>query len=511
MTRLHCDAWLLPTDDWMSTAGDFTTVIEAAEAQKDIEPWADEEQFRALPTSDAADPQVWLGRIGGLDQPASWYADCAEQFIEAAAASAHVRGASGRAVPLLAMPVLGTRYGGGRWDEKGQILEALIERIRSAARTRDVDVVLVTWGEDAARSRAMYAAAQRARQRVLAATPDVADWDLGPNTPALEDAAVRLAGLARSGRLVLFLGAGVSAGAGLPTWQHLIDELARAADLDEDSIESLHRFDLRDQATIVMQDSDDGRDQIVQALDTAHYPLTGALLASLPTTEAITTNYDGLFEAAVEACHQDLVVLPYSAVSEAGQRWLLKLHGSVGRSGVDIVLTRDDYLAAPSRHAALFGLVQAMLLTRHMLFVGYSLGDEDFHKIVHEVRTAQSSASEGGGSVLGSALVLADDPLQARLWSGTISVVPTGPRVTIGDDGDAESVAVAARTLQIFLDRVAFLAADMTGFLLDPDFAGLLNESERKVAEGLSNLAGLAVGDQALAEKLRDLLRRFGG
>ncbi len=92
-------------------------------------------------------------------------------------------------------------------------------------------------------------------------------------------------------------------------------------------------------------------------------------------------------------------------------------------------------------------------------FVGYSLADEDFHKIVHEVRTAQAPASEAGGSVLGSALVLTEDPLQAKLWSGTISVVPAGPRVPSGDTVDAESVAVAARTLQIFLDRVAFLAA----------------------------------------------------
>src|SRR5207302_7615765 len=44
----------------------------------------------------------------------------------------------------------------------------------------------------------------------------------------------------------------------------------------------------------------------------------------------------------------------------------------------DIVLTRSDYLAMPRQYGALIGLVQGMLMMRHMMFVGYSLQDEDF-------------------------------------------------------------------------------------------------------------------------------------
>jgi hypothetical protein len=83
-------------------------------------------------------------------------------------------------------------------------------------------------------------------------------------------------------------------------------------------LDALHKLDLRDQATIVERRYSPARQEIVDKLKGTHYPLTGALLAALPTTEAITTNYDELFEIAVKARKQALVVLPYQSVSKAG-------------------------------------------------------------------------------------------------------------------------------------------------------------------------------------------------
>src|SRR3712207_8779016 len=34
------------------------------------------------------------------------------------------------------------------------------------------------------------------------------------------------------------------------------------------------------------------------------------------------------------------------------------------------------------------GMVQALLITRHMLFVGFSLTDDNFHRIAYDVRSA---------------------------------------------------------------------------------------------------------------------------
>ena len=511
VTRLHCDAWLLPTDDKMTTHGDFARVMKRAGGRTKVGGWKNKSQmFRELTSASNQQPQVWLGRIGGTDEDASHYADCAEAFVKAAAPSARRRKLTGRPLPLLALPVLGTRFGGGRWEEKGKILEALIDRLIRVARSSRVDIALVTWGPDRQESLAMYSAAQRARRLVLESDRSLPGWDLGPKPRRLEQAASSLAALAKSGRLVLFVGAGVSAGAGLPTWQRLLDDLAKDAKLSARDRVALRNLDFRDQATVIMRHVPAYREKIAAAFANANYPLTGALLASLPTTEAITTNYDDLFETAVTARREELVVLPYGAVTEPHQRWLLKLHGSIVDDAKDIVLTRDDYLGAPSRHAALFGLVQAMLLTRHMLFVGYSLSDEDFHKIVHEVRTARSGVSDAAQAALGSALVLADDPLQGLLWEGAIDVVPCGPRIAEGAP-DARSVtSTAARSLQIFLDRVAFLAADMSAFLLVPGFGDLLDGDEKQLADLLVGLAERAPRDPGLRAKLNGLLEQFG-
>ena len=119
---------------------------------------------------------------------------------------------------------------------------------------------------------------------------------------------------------------------------------------------------------------------------------------SLPSQEAVTTNFDTLFEAAANIGAKRVAVLPENPSTTDG-RWLLKLHGSIDRSD-EIVLTRADFLNMPRQYGALMGLVQGLLLMRHMMFVGYSLSDEDFHELIHEVRTARGGLSKTPRSVL---------------------------------------------------------------------------------------------------------------
>src|SRR5262249_34866964 len=125
---------------------------------------------------------------------------------------------------------------------------------------------------------------------------------------------------------------------------------------------------------------------VADRLGATHYSVVHALLATLPTTEAVTTNYDTLFEMASAAVGRPVDVLPYQAAS-GSRPWLLKLHGCVSKPA-DIVLTREDYLRYDSSRAALAGLVQGLLITRHMLFVGFSLVDDNFHRIADAVRLA---------------------------------------------------------------------------------------------------------------------------
>jgi hypothetical protein len=62
---------------------------------------------------------------------------------------------------------------------------------------------------------------------------------------------------------------------------------------------------------------------VVQELSSKHYSLSHGLLASLPVTAVVTTNYDTLFEEAWRGAQADFHVLPY----ETGEadRWTAPL------------------------------------------------------------------------------------------------------------------------------------------------------------------------------------------
>merc|ERR1739848_645875 len=98
------------------------------------------------------------------------------------------------------------------------------------------------------------------------------------------------------------------------------------------------------------------------------------------------------YDAACGAANIEVVVLPYETRvpgSDAPGRWLLKLHGDVDHPE-DIILTYSSSTPYGSEREkeALSGIVQALLITKHMLFVGFSLTDEAFNQIAATVRRA---------------------------------------------------------------------------------------------------------------------------
>ena len=122
------------------------------------------------------------------------------------------------------------------------------------------------------------------------------------------------------------------------------------------------------------------------------------MLASLPCSEIITTNYDQLIEKAAESHYNanKVSILPHKPKLHAS-RWLLKMHGCVTRPS-DIVLTREHYIRYAERYAALGGVVQGTLLTKHLLYLGFSLADTNFHRIFESVRTAMPMTSNKSAS-----------------------------------------------------------------------------------------------------------------
>ena len=231
----------------------------------------------------------------------------------------------------------------------------------------------------------------------------------------MRSAADQLARLSGSGQLSLFIGAGVSMGAGLPGWFDLLlgieDAFTATGALLERALGDRHGWDplkMADELAVTAETSPDRhgvrrslKERIAAVVGTRQHPsLLMALLASLPSPSVVTLYYDSLIERAFASKHlaggererETLSVIPTCPVRGA-RRWLLKMHGCASRPE-DIVITSEDFRNfEASRMKALAGLVQANLMTSHMLFVGFSLTDPNYQRIVGEVRRALDPAA----------------------------------------------------------------------------------------------------------------------
>ncbi len=491
LMQLTCDAWLVPGSE-RSPGESWRTALPPQEAWLELPAgWSDEGRPRArlLAEVSPTEPLPFLTDVIGTKRDGPpWYVEGARHFVQLAARVLRDKKRAplfGRHKHLLALPLAGTGGGGGA-RLSGEVVRLLLPALHEEAEAADVDVALVL------RDGPAWAAAQHERAAIET-------WaTLSPGQLAAADA---LASKARSGDLVVFLGAGVSQGAGLPSWTTMLEDLAeeRAGVDDAATKAALAQLGELDRAAVIQRRLHDQEPlgAVVAALlreRARRHALGHGLLASLPVDEVITTNYDDLFERASLAVERPVTVLPGGEVAR-GQRWLLKMHGSVTKPET-IVLTREDYLKFQENRTALAGIVQALLLTRHMLFVGFSFTDDNFHRIAHAVRQ-----SIGPGK-FGTTLVVEPNPLAEELWGGDLDWITF-----------AGSLAEQARLVDIFLDRMAQQAAAATAHLGDRRYDGVLTPGERALRERLEGFVGATSDEEketgAWAEVER-LLRRLG-
>jgi hypothetical protein len=472
LTRLACDAWIVPTDAHLFIEEPWTSFVRAPAHAPGSWVADGRRVVRGEATRDDDARVPWLLDVAGNQRTdVAWYVDGVRQAVDTAAAELAGRAALfGRARPLVALPLVGGRYG-GLAKRAGAVVAELLPVLGDLAAAHALDIALVLFNGQA------FTAAQTERRR-RALPADSAEFDAGAGAQVQ-----RLADLAAAGRLVLFLGAGVSAGAGLPTWGELLKRLALRAGIAESDVPALERLEERDRALVIegrlrQRGSTLGEDVATSFRAAPWRALTHTQLAALPIAEAATTNYDTLFEDARRDIGLATTVLPYESVG-ADARWLLKLHGCVTHPE-DIVITRDDYLRYNERRAALAGIVQALLVTRHMLFVGFSLRDEHFHRIIHDVRKAVRSTDTGRNEPFGTALVLGREPFLEELWKDDLHLVAFG--------GNSDDRAVAARRLQIFLDGVLTGATTTVSHLLDGAYDAVLDDDDRCVRDALRQM-----------------------
>ncbi len=196
--------------------------------------------------------------------------------------------------------------------------------------------------------------------------------------------------LIRKEEVVLFLGAGFSLKAGAPSVSELIGTLVdEMTDEEKESVTGCNQLDyisgafesMRDRETLlallkkmfVFKQSDmDDHNNLVRLPHIKH---------------VITTNYDTLIEDAygedmayVVRNNEDCTALP------SNKTILYKIHGDF--SSDDIVITRDDYVTSltSDKGKPFWKLIHTLFLTKNILFVGYSLEDENILEIIKEIK-----------------------------------------------------------------------------------------------------------------------------
>lgn len=188
-----------------------------------------------------------------------------------------------------------------------------------------------------------------------------------------------------AGTASLFVGAGLSRGAGYPGWRDLLDPIRSEADIPEDL------NDLPLVAEYYIQQVPGGRARLnayLLAKLAAVSPARTeghAQLARLKVPETWTTNYDCLIEEA----DQDLkVIVTDSELADrafAGRR-LIKMHGSLGPGTtgwrVPPVIARTDYESYDRVHLRLWTALQAQYLRSTFLFLGFSFSDPNIEVLL---------------------------------------------------------------------------------------------------------------------------------
>ena len=432
-----------------------------------------------------SEPRVWLVNSGGKRGDLRWLVSGLRSAV------LHVVGDGGeprhgRARRLIALPVLGVGAGGFH-EQRGQVLDRMLSELtESVARVDAPDLVLVAY------SRSDYAALQVRRR------------DRGEE---IAPAAKELGQIARRRGLVLFLGAGASAGAGFPSWSQLLTELAESSSLTQEQRDHTLALPAPDAADVIWGAHSGQLGEVLAKRFTQDgCSLTHALLASLRVHEAVTTNYDTLYENAARVPFDGrLRILPRQR-RESDEPWLLKLHGDV-KKPESIVLTREHYLRFDADSAPLAAVVQANMVTKHMLFVGYSLSDENFIRLARQVRQLFLRTQNATGPV-GTVLSLSKAPARELLWKGDLRFVALTDHV---QDSDGAKRADAARRLEILLDQIALESCDEAPYLLDDTYTDLLSDADRTLADAVRAMAAAGVhssespGAQLVTRMLNEL------
>lgn len=199
----------------------------------------------------------------------------------------------------------------------------------------------------------------------------------------------------KSGRLVFFIGAGLSRLSEYPQWWELANKYytelygkAKNGDYSFDEYLKIPQiyYDVK---------GEDAYDRVLEdvfSVEKATNPIHDKILAMNPT-HVITTNYDDLID---KACWQrgryfSIISTDEDVAKATSSRYLLKVHGDFRRGckGKYVVLKESDYMNYDQNYPLISNLMKTIMATCTIVFIGYGLGDYNINSLLNWVKQLQ--------------------------------------------------------------------------------------------------------------------------
>ncbi|MGE6717530.1 SIR2 family protein [Peribacillus frigoritolerans] len=199
----------------------------------------------------------------------------------------------------------------------------------------------------------------------------------------------------KNGKLVFFVGAGISRLSDYPQWGELINEFyLKLYGKPKEGGYSSDEY-LRIPQIFYDVEGEEAYDKVLEnvfSVDKSTNSIHDKILAMNPV-HIITTNYDNLLE---KACWQrgryfSVVSAEADIAKATSSRNLLKIHGDFKRGyhGKGVVLKESDYINYEQNFPLISNFMKTIMATHNIVFIGYGLGDYNINLIMNWVRQLQ--------------------------------------------------------------------------------------------------------------------------
>lgn len=247
----------------------------------------------------------------------------------------------------------------------------------------------------------------------------------------------------RERQVILFIGSGVSATLGLPTWEALIDEIADQLGYDSELFRSYgdywalaEYFKLRESSLGALRSSMDRRWHVNETIVDASRIHQAIVELNAPLI--YTTNYDSWLEIAFQRKGKKFTkvanVGDFTKIKE-GTPQIVKFHGDFADDN-SLVLTESSYFERLSFESPLDIKFRADSIGRTILFIGYSLSDINIRYLLFKLQRLWADSEFGLARPKSYIFLGRPNPIQEAIFESR-GIVP----VVSGEDDQENGLA----------------------------------------------------------------------